>query len=94
MSRTTIILSVIALVVLGAFYYFFFQGSDVPVVSLERAPGTTAEVTFIGLAAELGPIDFNTAVLDDPRFAALSDIKTAVIPEAAGRADPFAPLGR
>jgi hypothetical protein len=57
-------------------------------------PLSPAETTFVNLATQLEPLGFDTAILSDPRFMALVDIHTAVIPESAGRRDPFASDGR
>lgn len=93
-SRTTIILIVLGLLVLGAAAYLLFgsQPSE-SAVSPAGTPGSEAEMTFLGLTAQIDPVAFDTSVLDDPRFKALRDIRTAILPEAPGRADPFAPLG-
>lgn len=93
-SRTTIILIVLGLLVLGAAAYLLFgnEPSD-PALSASGAPGSEAEMTFLGLTAQIDPVAFDTSVLEDPRFKALQDIRTAIVPESAGRADPFAPLG-
>lgn len=93
-SRTTIILIVLGLLVLGAAGYMLFGGSATgSAVAPSGAPGSEAEMTFLGLTAQIDPVAFETGILDDPRFKALRDIRTTIIPETAGRADPFAPLG-
>ena len=95
-SRKNILTLLAALVVLaGGFYYFFFytNSGDQTVLS-GSAPASEAEISFITLVSKLGPIEFDTRILDDPRFKGLIDIRTEVVPEPKGRTDPFAPLGR
>ncbi len=92
-SRTNVILIVLAIIVAGAAAYMLFAKPDTqPGVSEAQAPGSEAESAFLSLTAEIGSISFDTSVFADPRFAALRDIRTAVVPETAGRPDPFAPL--
>ncbi len=94
-SRTTIILVVLGLLVLAAAGYMLFGApSTDSAVGPTGAPGSEAEMTFLSLTAQIDPVAFDTSVLDDPRFKALQDIRTAITPETAGRADPFAPLGQ
>lgn len=83
------------IVLLGGFYYFFFMAEDSSEAILEAdAPASEAEVSFIALVSQLGPIEFDTRLLSDPRFLSLVDIRTEVVPEPQGRTDPFGPLGR
>lgn len=93
MNQSNIILGIVALLVLGAAGYMLFGRSPESVVTITGAPASQAESTFVSLAAELNPVEFDTSILQDPRFMALVDIKTAIVPEPAGRIDPFAPLG-
>ena len=74
-------------------YFLFSGGPATPDLSTSAAT-SPAELLFINLAGELDPIASNGAVLNDPRFAALVDIRTAVVPVTAGRPDPFAPIGK
>lgn len=94
-KNTTIIVIVIVgvLLVVGAGYFLFVRPATTTAVSATE-PVSPAEATFVNLANQLQPLDFDTSILTDPRFEALVDIHTAILPEAAGRHDPFAPLGR
>lgn len=85
-----IIAGVVAAAGLGYYFFFFTASPDATVTA--SAPASAAELTFVNLAGQLDPIDFDTTLLNDPRFMALVDIRTAVIPEASGRHDPFAPI--
>ena len=74
-------------------YLFLGSGDEqAPIVSPQGAAGSVAEIRFSSLAAQLNGLSFETGILSDERFLSLVDIRTAVVPEAAGRADPFAPL--
>lgn len=96
MSRNTLIFVLCLVIVLGGLgYYFFFFNSDTD-AALTASGGTAsdAELSFITLVGKLDPITFDTTVLSDPRFISRQDIRTAIVPEATGRRDPFAPIGR
>lgn len=94
LSRSTTIVIAAAIVVLGIVAYIMWgKTGETPTVSVTGAPKSAAEATFVDLATQLEPIGFDTTVLSDPRYTALQDIHTSVISEAAGRNDPFAPLG-
>ncbi|HVW71625.1 MAG TPA: hypothetical protein VHB93_00545 [Candidatus Paceibacterota bacterium] len=86
-----IIIGLGAIVLLAVAYLVFFSGS--PSADLTSgAPTSPDEMYFVNLSGELSDISFDTTVLQDPRFMALTDIRTAVLPEQTGRPDPFAPI--
>ncbi|MEK9161036.1 MAG: hypothetical protein AAB440_03325 [Patescibacteria group bacterium] len=92
-SRTNVILIVLGIiVVLGALYMLFARGDSSQTVTEVTDPGSEAESAFLALTAEIGTISFTTRIFEDPRFRALRDIRTGIVPEIAGRPDPFAPL--
>lgn len=96
MSRNTILTIVCAVIVAGGlgYYFLFFTGNTDPALTQSTAIASDAEISFISLVSKLDPITFDTRLLSDPRFTARQDIRTTIVPEAAGRKDPFAPLGK
>lgn len=81
------------LVILGVLYWYFFGGSSTPPPPVsETLPASDAAQEFLDLAGELATVSFDPTIFSDPRFSSLVDISTAVIPEAEGRPDPFAPF--
>ncbi len=92
MKQNTIIAIVVGIVLIGVGAYLIFLRPVSTVAVSSTAPTSPAESTFVNLAAQLEPLGFDTGILSDPRFTALVDIHTAIIPEASGRRDPFAPL--
>ncbi|KND51377.1 MAG: hypothetical protein ABA06_03650 [Parcubacteria bacterium C7867-001] len=92
-SKNTIIAIVLAVIVLAAAGYMFFGKPNTQTgITADSSTKSAAELTFINLTAEIQPVKFDTSILFDPRFRALEDLHTAIIPETAGRKDPFAPL--
>lgn len=96
MSRSTLVF-VICLVIVGGglgYYFFFFNSGTGSTLTTTAGTASDAELSFITLVGKLDPIVFDTSVLSDPRFTSRENIRTAIVPEAAGRKDPFAPIGK
>lgn len=92
-KKTSVIIAAIVVVLGVVVYMVWIREPAEPNVSEESAVGTTeAQSAFLTLAARLEPVSFDDAILSDSRFMSLVDIKTAIVPEATGKTDPFAPL--
>ncbi len=93
-KKNTKVYIALAIVVLGAVGYFVWMRAPVTpdIAIVNEGPSSEAQAAFLTLAAQLEPVGFDASILSDPRFVALVDIKTAILPEAGGRPDPFAPL--
>jgi len=96
MSRSTLVFVICLVIVAGGlgYYFFFFNSGATSAISTTSGTASDAELSFISLVGKLDPIVFDTSVLSDPRFTSRENIRTAIVPEAAGRKDPFAPIGR
>ena len=94
--RRTLYLYICAGIVLaGAIYYYFFFNQDTGSAAVSTTTeASQAEISFITLVGKIDPIRFDTTILSDPRFLRLQDIRTVIVPEPAGRKDPFAPIGQ
>lgn len=93
LSKKTTMGIAAGIVVLGIVAYMFWLRPGVDSVSvIDGGPASEAQATFLTLAEQLGSISFDASILDDARFLSLVDIKTTILPEDAGRTDPFAPL--
>ncbi|KND50355.1 MAG: hypothetical protein AB202_01725 [Parcubacteria bacterium C7867-007] len=93
LTKSNIILAIAAgLTFVAAVYYYFFYNRDTGPAVVATAPASAAELDFLNLVVQIDSISFNTAIFSDPRFTSLTDIHTIVVPEAAGRRDPFAAL--
>lgn len=91
-SRTTGIAIALGVLVLGAAAYLLLRPSQQEGLTGTGAPASAAELKFLSLTAKIDPVTLDTSIFSDPRFTGLVDIRTAVLPEPAGRVDPFAPL--
>jgi len=88
-----IIIGLCAVVILAVIYLIFFDKTPSADLTAGGSAGTSPdELYFVNLTSELSDISFDKAVLEDPRFTALTDIRTAILPEQSGRHDPFAPI--
>ena len=95
LSRTTTILILVLVGSLGVMGIVLFNANkEDPAILAETEATGESELVFVNLASQIDAITFNTALLSDPVFASLVDIRVAVIPEEQGRRDPFAVLGR
>lgn len=98
MNQKTIIALIIVIVGVAIPGYFLLTSSAKVDTSSEVVStsdvGNDAEAQFVTLSAQLVPLSFDTSILTDSRFTSLIDLHTIVLPEAIGRRDPFAPIGR
>ena len=93
-NQTKTILGAIgAFILVGVGFLVFSSMYSGDTVVTSNAPASSAETLFLNLSTQLDSISFDTTILTDPRFAALSDIHTEILPEATGRNNPFASLG-
>lgn len=90
-KNKSVIIGLGAVVIIAVIYLVFFD-KGAPAPDLSSDSSSPAENYFVNLASELDTIDFDTTILSDARFNALTDIRTAILPETAGRPDPFAPI--
>lgn len=88
-SNSTAIIITTLVIAAGLYWYFFTGTGSQPPLSM-GAVQNQSQAQFSTLASQLQSITFDTTVLSDPHFAALSDLATPIIPETSGRLDPFA----
>ncbi|MDD3531341.1 MAG: hypothetical protein PHV99_02005 [Candidatus Pacebacteria bacterium] len=87
----TILLIITTFLVAAAAYWFFFTGTgNEPPVAPVAGSENQAQIQFQSLVSTLTPISFDTKIFSDPRFVMLVDLATPIMPESAGRVDPFA----
>lgn len=92
--KSNILIIVILVIVLGGGLYWYMtgqSGNDAPLMDI-TASANPAQTQFQMLVSQLQPISFDTGIFSDPRFTALVDITTPLVPETSGRIDPFAPI--
>lgn len=97
MSRSfTSILSVvgIGIVVAGAIWYGMSQGSgsSSSVISSQPAATSADEKELVETLLALRSVTLDGTIFTEPAFMSLRDFGTQIVPEPAGRPNPFAPL--
>ncbi len=93
LTKSNIILAIAAgLTFVAAIYYYFIYNHDTGSAVVAGAPASAAEQDFVNLAGQINSISFDTTIFSDPRFTRLTDIHTIIVPEVAGRRDPFATI--
>jgi hypothetical protein len=91
-NSSVVLITVGALVVAGAAYWYFFTGTGNQAPLTADVEQTAAQSQVKSLVSQLQSIKFDTTIFEDPSFIALVDLRTPVTHEAAGRPDPFAPI--
>ncbi len=107
-KKMTIMISLLAVILIGAAVYFGSRGSDAPVsTGLQSATrgvavGTGAEDVneevigqeFLRLLSNIRNIDLDTSILVNPSFLELKDFDVEIVRlNNEGRTNPFAPIG-
>lgn len=102
------IILIVALFAAGALWYGMSQsgsGSSSAIVASGSGVATGAGGSVISNAADpetqkildillaLRSVKLDDTIFSNPAFASLKDFTTEIVPEPAGRPDPFAPLG-
>lgn len=90
-SNTTLLIVATLIVAAGAYWYFFTGTGNEPPLTTTTVENQ-AQTQFQMLVSQLQPVSFDTTIFSDPRFMALTDLATPVLPESAGRLDPFASI--
>ena len=87
----TLVIGFLGIVIPG---YFLINATPTGDVVVASEPTSEAEARFVDLTNQLDQLQFDKSILSDPRFSALIDLHTAVLPETLGKRDPFAPFGK
>jgi hypothetical protein len=92
MKTNTILIIISAFVVVaGVYWYYSTQTENEPPLTTGTAENL-AQARFQSLVRELQSVSFDTSIFSNPNFKALIDLATPIMPETAGRIDPFAPV--
>jgi|SRR3989344_4164518 len=94
-SRNTLLAVVVGAVLLALMWYMLGGTSgDVPLTETTTFDSeTAAERSIVETLLALRAVSLSGTIFSDPVFQVLKDFGTPIIPEQAGRPNPFAPLG-
>ena len=94
LSKNKISLVVLALIIAGLAWYFFSGTPATSILTTQSAdnPSNVADKDLVATLLALRTVSLSGTILSDPSFRGLNDFSTQIVPEDAGRPDPFAPL--
>lgn len=78
---------------LGALYYFYSSGDSGALLTSDAAAPSPASQEILTALGNLRTIKLDNSIFTDPLFLSLSDFGVVIPPVAAGRRNPFAPVG-
>lgn len=93
-ATTTLSVIGIAILVAGAIWYGMTQGSasTTSVISTQTVGTSVDERELVETLLALRAVTLDGTIFNDPAFLSLKDFGTQIVPEPAGRPNPFAPL--
>ncbi|PIR82761.1 hypothetical protein COU20_00315 [Candidatus Kaiserbacteria bacterium CG10_big_fil_rev_8_21_14_0_10_59_10] len=94
-AQNKLLMLVAAVAIVGAAWWGFSKpSSDGSLLSTERftTASSAVERDVVERLLELRSISLDGTVLSDPAFQVLRDFGSEIMPEPAGRQNPFAPL--
>lgn len=93
LKKNMVVIGVIA-AVLALLYYFYSSGSSSPLLTNAATAGTSpVSQEILATLGNLRTIKLDNSIFSDPLFKSLSDFGVTIPPAAAGRRNPFAPVG-
>ncbi len=93
-------LLVVALLAFAIWYGLSSGGTPAPLLTTDEPiiggtlAETSAEQEIVGTLLALRAVTLSGTIFSDPAFTTLQDFGTTIVPESAGRPNPFAPLNR
>ncbi len=84
---------VAAIVVLGLGYYVWSSSGSSALLTSSDAGTSPVSQELLATLSRLRTIKLDPAIFTDPSFASLTDFGVTIPPQAAGRRNPFAPIG-
>jgi hypothetical protein len=89
-------LIIIGLIIIAAFFaysFFFAAKPEAALSSTAPTASNSVDQDLITLLLQLRAIKLDNSIFTNPVFTSLQDFSQALVPEAVGRTNPFAPLG-
>ncbi|MBP7770717.1 MAG: hypothetical protein KA066_02285 [Candidatus Pacebacteria bacterium] len=78
----------------AALFYFYSSGGDAPLLTSSEDAESPVSQELLATLGNLRTIRLDNSVFSDPLFMSLSDFGVTIPPAAAGRRNPFAPVGQ
>jgi len=92
--RSKIAIVAIVIVIAGGLWYGLTSStSSAPTSALSSSDtDSSGDQSIVTTLLTLQSISLSGSIFSNPAYATLKDFTTAIVPEPAGRPDPFAPL--
>lgn len=93
-AQHKLIVALVVVLVLAVGWYALSGGSGAaPALTTTKGTAATpAEQSLVSTLLALRAVKLDATIFSDPAFVSLKDFSTQIVPEPAGRTDPFAPL--
>lgn len=83
----------IIIAALGVLYYFYSSGDSGALLTNSAEQESPVSQEILAALGNLRTIKLDNSIFADPLFLSLSDFGVTIPPVAAGRRNPFAPVG-
>lgn len=81
------------IVLAGVVWYSFMRDDSTQLLQTkDLTTATSVDSDVVGVLLQLRSISLSGTIFTDPAFQSLQDFGREIVPEPAGRANPFAPL--
>lgn len=84
----------IIVVAAGVLYYFYSSSSGGALLTSSDQTQSPVSQQILATLGNLRTIKLDNSIFSDPLFQSLSDFGVSIPPAAAGRRNPFAPVGQ
>ncbi len=92
--KKNMVLIGVLVVVAGLLYYFFMSSGSGELLTSSQDSELPVSQEILATLGNLRTIKLDNSIFSDPLFISLSDFGVSIPPAAAGRRNPFAPVGQ
>ncbi len=92
--KKNMVLIGVLVVAAGLLYYFFTSSGETPLLTSSDDGTSPVSQEILVTLGNLRTIKLDNSIFSDPLFVSLSDFGVSIPPAAAGRRNPFAPVGQ
>lgn len=93
LKKNMVVIGVLVAAV-AALFYFYSSGSGGATLTSSDEAGSPVSNEILATLGNLRTIKLDNSLFADPLFVSLSDFGVTIPPAAAGRRNPFAPVGQ
>jgi hypothetical protein len=94
LKKNMVVIGVIAAAVAALFYFYSSNSGGGATVTSSAQGESPVSQEILATLGNLRTIKLDNSLFQDPLFVSLSDFGVSIPPAAAGRRNPFAPVGQ